>query len=190
MGLAFRFVPDEQGPLSRLFYGVLAAIILLAGLGGLVLAVVEGPIELIGPLITAVGALAAVLVDRARARKFQAEQTRREKLAPIYEGLISLARRAGDQDNTEFLTKATDRLMLWAPPPVIKAWNRWASHDDTEDEDEPTNLLLWEGVVREMRKDLGHKDDSLDRGDVLRLQVSDIHDAIARSERRQLGSGE
>jgi hypothetical protein len=45
-----------------------------------------------------------------------------------------------------------------------------------------TGILLYERVLREIRKDMGHKDRNLGTGDLQRLYITDLDDVIGPFE--------
>ena len=60
-------------------------------------------------------------------------------------------------------------LLIWADAHVIKMWDEVESRLANTDEDPKKVLLMWDSLLREMRKDLGKDDSKLDDGDLVSL---------------------
>ena len=60
-------------------------------------------------------------------------------------------------------------LLIWADAYVIKMWDEVESSLANTDQDPKKVLLMWDSLLREMRKDLGKDDSELDDGDLVSL---------------------
>ena len=62
-------------------------------------------------------------------------------------------------------------LLIWADAHVIKMWDEVESSLANTDQDPKKVLLMWDSLLREMRKDLGKDDSELDAGDLVSLTL-------------------
>jgi hypothetical protein len=155
----------------------------LLGLGGwAVVRGVEADPSVVGSFATALGAIIAVVIQRSREKRQELEQSHREKLAPIYEELLDTMRdfeSRGEAENEAFFKRLQTKLLLYGPTPVIQEWLAWRRLGETLSEPNITLVLTWERVLRAIRKDLGHDDTDLQPGDLLRVFVNDLDEALA-----------
>jgi hypothetical protein len=166
------------------------AIIVLAGW-----AVIEGvraEPSIVGSLATALAAVVAVVVQRDRENRREVQQAHREQLAPLYEDLFERFYNAADfsdEAQKEFIEKMQRKLVLYGSDHVLARWVTWLrsmpGDDEERDENDPRVLLDWERVLLAIRRDLGHKNEGIDTGDLLRVYVTDIDHHIAAWNARQ-----
>ena len=107
-------------------------------------------------------------------------------MAPVYEELLDIMRRQMEQGSDggkvapELLAFMAElkgkQLLLGASSEMIQAFNRWSATADRGDS--VGVLFAWEDLLYAIRKDLGHKDTALGRGDLLRLSITDIDDHL------------
>ncbi len=111
-------------------------------------------------------------------------QQHNQKKIPVYEDLIHFmfktlfAKKMGEEPPTEqdmlkFLSDFTPKLIVWGSQSVIKSY---ASFKDfsSKGAPDPQIVYLFEDVMFAIRKDLEHKDTTLQKGDLLRLFITDI----------------
>ena len=67
------------------------------------------------------------------------------------------------------LLKYKKMLLIWADAPVIKMWDEIESSLANTDQDPKKVLLMWDRLMREMRKDLGKDDSGLAVGGLVSL---------------------
>ena len=115
----------------------------------------------------------AVIIQELRARK-----------TPIYEEFIStlyrvvFANKIGEEPMSEeelvkFFANYTEKLTIWGSDDVIKAYRRFRMASVANEL--PTNsMFLYENLLFEIRRDLGHKNQGFKRGTLLGLFVNDI----------------
>jgi len=78
------------------------------------------------------------------------------------------------------MTSLQDKLLIWGPAPVVRAWAQ--AMRIFESDPEPTDALpAYAGLLRAIREDLDHDDSQLDTRDLLRLFVTDIDDHLPLS---------
>lgn len=120
----------------------------------------------------------------------------RDKKIPIYEELISFffsilsAEKLGKKPPSEkeiidFLNKFTQKLIVWGSDEVIAKYKsfRNASIEAATNPQENmgvASLLKFETLLLAIRKDLGHKNNGLKRGDVLALHINDIEEVLGK----------
>lgn len=189
-------VPPPPGSASRIGVALagVATVVLLVGFGWAVVIGLNKAPNVVGALVTALGAVLAVVFGRLQEKRLDREQQRRERLAPMYEKLLEQAhpdppqpgkRRKRGNDPTTFFRDLHRNLILYAPEPVVQAWTAWSTHepadadDEDEDEDDPTYLYLWEDLMFAIRKDLGTSRGNLGRGDLLRIYIPGLTDAAS-----------
>jgi hypothetical protein len=165
--------------------GAIALLVLLAGaVGGVIWLIVRG-IEsnpsVVGSLATAAGAVVAVVAGRSFDKRRELRQAHRERIAPLYEELIDVIRNIEDHEEAElekFFKDLAGKLIMYSPAHVIKAWIALSRHTWLQDGTDRPGMLLVEGLLRQIRKDMGHHDRSLGLGDLQRLYVTDADDVL------------
>jgi hypothetical protein len=168
---------SEQSTVSAAFYGVLAIVLAIGALYIVYLGARAAP-SVIGALVTASGAVAAVVAGRAYETRKTVEQARRERIAPVYERLMemlySIAR--GQTTGPElqaFYDELSKTLLVWGPPPVIKAFNTWRV-EINEHGDKPREMAnSLERLLYALRDDIGVSSSELERGDLARVWIND-----------------
>lgn len=109
------------------------------------------------------------------------------KKIPIYEKLINFifkvlfAEKTGEnplseQEIIKFLTEFTPALIIWGDDEVIKSFClfRDKAVNMASGKSDPNILFFVEELWLTMRKDLGHKDKKIQKGDLLSLFITDI----------------
>jgi hypothetical protein len=132
--------------------------------------------------------------DRRRA----IEQTAREQKLGVYDELLQFwleLTLSADEFTPEELVERwknfnRERLhtvVLWLPEPVLAAYNRFRSTTVPGElaADSYDLIFAFEDLLLAIRKDLGHSNAGINRGDLLRLWINDVDDALLAS----LGSG-
>lgn len=129
----------------------------------------------------------AVLVQRDREMRVEAQRAHWEAIGPVYEGLM--ARFTGDAgglhedegaEPDKFFKDAQRKLLLYASSPVIREWVKLRINVSDEDSDDENldGLMAFEDFVLAIRKELGHNNSALERGDTLRVYVNDVDAAV------------
>lgn len=73
-----------------------------------------------------------------------------------------------DDDLMQKMIAIKKSLMIWASPEVLKAWIDIQRTADVNQSPEAA-ILKWENLYRLIRKDLGHNDSSLPKGELMGL---------------------
>jgi len=108
------------------------------------------------------------------------------KKIPIYEELINFSfttlfaekagqKRLSEQQMIQFFAKYIPKLVVWGDDSVIKSFFVFRDTAGSNPDDASAKILFaFEDVVLNIRKDLGHKDTHIKKGDILGLFVTDI----------------
>lgn len=130
------------------------------------------------------------------------QQQIREKKTPVYEKYIGVAfdiiwssqdRPIQEQNDlsrrrqqggapkakvpnpVELLQELTPDLIIWGTDEVIVSWSEFRKAAANPNKDNPMEILLvFEAFMSAVRKDLGHKDDLLKKGDLLKIFINDM----------------
>jgi hypothetical protein len=166
--------------------GYALAVVGLIGLGAwaFLQGIQEEP-AVLGALATAASAIVVVSLQQRAQRRDAIKEARREQLVPLYEGITTqmrtLAKAPSPTPELEaFMAMLQDKLVIWGPAPVVKAWVD--AIRVFESEPDPSDALLaYATLLRAIREDLDHDDSQLDTRDLLRLFVTDIDDHLPPS---------
>ena len=114
------------------------------------------------------------------------EQQIRERKSAIYEefllfwfrtlqSLKSSGAESPTDEQVKFFVDFTPKLITWGSDEVIKKYTEFRRKFTTGEAVLGPNILFdFENLMLEIRKDTGHSNQSLQRGDLLRLFISDI----------------
>ena len=146
-------------------------------------------------------AVFTLVVSQRADRLRTIEQTVRERKLPLYDELIHFwmetILKADEFTVAEmaerwrkFNLETIHTLMLWMPEPVLLEYNRLRSTlldygESGIPEGSYEVIFSFEDLLLAMRKDLGHSNEGIGRGDLLRLWINDIDDALAPAEDKQ-----
>lgn len=172
----------QDTPNKRLMaLGAFGFLLVVATGGALIYSLVLDP-AIAGPVAGAIGVIAVAVVQRRWEKKQELERSRREQMSPIYERLVGILRESpGKEETSEFFKDLTTKMLLYGPAPIIKEWIefRLRGMSTADDPTNPTSLLNYEKLLLLVRKDLGHDDSKLKRGDLLRIYVNDFDEMYA-----------
>ncbi|MHB8808187.1 MAG: hypothetical protein ACYC59_11500, partial [Anaerolineaceae bacterium] len=146
--------------------------------------------DLASALITASGTVIVVFlssyVGKYFERKKEIENRQREKKIEVYEEFMQKwfeklvenkkqEKSFSDDEFIKFLSKFTQKLILWGSDKVVKKYSQFRKQSlNTETSDPTLTLYSFEEVLLEIRKDIGHSNSSLIKGDILTLFINDI----------------
>lgn len=138
-------------------------------------------------LISVITLTASQRADRRRA----IEQSVRERKLPLYDELIrfwmDMSLSADELTENEmaerwrkFHHERLHTLLLWMSEPVLAAYNRLRGLVQAGQTEGSLDLIFaFEDLLLAVRKDLGHSNEGIERGDLLRLWINDVDDALA-----------
>jgi hypothetical protein len=146
--------------------------------------------DLTGIIITASVAILVAVITAVAGKLYEQHLKIRDELrakkAPIYEKHIAtffklllapkITGKAPNQEEAAVAFAAVaEQMIVWGSADVIKAWNNFKTAAQTSQ-----GIDLLEGIFTAMRKDLGHDDQNLKKGELLRLFVNDLPPADRR----------
>lgn len=112
----------------------------------------------------------------------------RERKVPAYEGLLSsvfqmlmgdkIGKPISEKEMLKFFFEYNNKMMIWGSDAVLADWSKWrkmliASADSGGNGLVPA-MLQYEKLILSVRRDLGHKNAGLNRGDILALFINDL----------------
>ena len=142
------------------------------------------PSDLTGVIIAASVAILVTVITAVAGKLYEQHLKIRDELrakkAPIYEKHIATffkvllapkitGKALNQEEAATAFAGVAEQMIVWGSPDVIKAWNNFKAVAQTA---QGADLL--EGIFKAMRKDLGHEDKDLNKGDLLRLFVNDL----------------
>jgi hypothetical protein len=163
--------------------GFIIAFGLLGFAGWAIIRGVEKDPSVVGSFATALAAVVAVVLARVYEKRLEVQQAHRDKIAPQYQKLfehvsqMTPKKRGGNP--VDFYRKLSRDLLFYGSDDVVQTWLAWTRSVDPESDVTMADMLAWERVLFAIRKDLGHKNEGLQAGDLLRLYVNDIDEHLA-----------
>jgi hypothetical protein len=137
---------------------------------------------IIAGLVTVIG----YFISRSFERNKIIEQQIREKKLPVYEEFISFLfdvlksvnsdhPMSPEQMNT-FILEFNKKSIVWLSDESLKSFAKWknSAPQSNNNEDNIQYLFVLEELLLEFRKDIGHKNKNLKKGDLLRLFINDM----------------
>lgn len=166
--------------------------IAVAALAGLVvwafIEAVKAEPAVVGSVATAVVGLFGLLWQQRRSEEARLREAHRTRMTPVYDDLLkmfldNIGTGSGiDAEAEDFMKDLKGRqLLLGASTEMIRAFNDWQrSAVAAQAEDNAvTAIFAWEDLLRAIRRDLGHNDSDLQRGELLRVFITDIDEHAA-----------
>lgn len=189
--------PSERNTVILILAGVLAlaGCVFLLYLGAKYVVTVIGSLEkeLAAAIVAASGTIlasvAAIIINQNRAKRREIEEAQRPNKIIAYkkfmELMTTILKKGKEEDFLKdgvlppdleemFLCLQSD-MIVWASPGVIKAYEEFkrdAQVADTSTQHKHV-LLFWDDILQQIRKDLGHKNTGLKRGDLIKLFLQD-----------------
>lgn len=164
-----------------LFYLIKWLILVFSGIQKEVAAAI---VATVGTILVSV---ISVTVGKYYERKRSIEQELREKKIPMYNRFVEFfinfmmsekltGKQMGEKDALAFFNKFTQEIMVWGSDEVVSLWSSYRRIFINPDNGETSynNLFEFEKLLLAIRKDTGHKNKGLKRGDLLGLFVNDI----------------
>lgn len=141
---------------------------------------------IIAAAATILAGIGAVIFSQQRTKTREIAESHRPKKVELYTKFVkkvmevmqkskeensddSLIEDAGLQ---QFFEEFTTDLILWGSPSVIRAYHKFRK-DSTSGDAEINIVAVMDDVMRTMRKDLGHSDWTLQRGEIIKLFLRD-----------------
>jgi uncharacterized membrane protein YfbV (UPF0208 family) len=153
---------------------------------------VQAEPAVVGAVATAVLGVAGVVWQQRQSEKARLREAHRDRMTPVYHELL---KRVGQQvgresqepteEMAEFMRDLKSRqLLLGAPKEMILAFNRWEREAKAaqQKKDNIALVFAWEELLRAIRRDLGHDDSGLPRGELLRVFMDDLDQFLPELE--------
>lgn len=147
----------------------------------------ELAIAIVAAAATGLVSVVSIVLGRVVEFRGKTKELNREKKVPVYEDLISFMMRLlmgqkvgkapSEAEIVEFMLEFTQRLMVWGSDEVLVSWVKFRklALDTERMKSNPMELMLiFEGLVKDIRTDLGHSNTGIGSGDVLSLFVNDL----------------
>lgn len=124
-------------------------------------------------------------------RNRQIKEKQREKKIPAYEDFskfvfqILLATKMDEEISEEKMMESMmefiHHIIIWGSDDFIQSFGEWKTEIQGSDDTQASplgQLAFFEDLILAMRRDLGHEDEEFERGDLLRLFITDIDDYL------------
>lgn len=142
---------------------------------------------IVAALGTAVVTLLSVLATRVFERRGAVERAQQERRIPVYEEFVSgLLQFFGktiqepevdhSADVTKLMAAFTEKVIIWGSDDVVQLWGRYQYQIRAAqtDEQRAEMTFMLEQLLLGLRRDLGHANKKLGRGDLLKTFITDI----------------
>lgn len=143
---------------------------------------------------TMIVAVLTVVIAKYYERKQEIENQQREKKIEVYEQfmekwfdkLLVMSQNKDksknvldDEEFVQFLSEFTRKLILWGSNSVVKKYSFFRQGSLTPEQNSSPYAILYnfEQVLFEIRKDIGHSNQTLKSGDLLTLFINDLQQA-------------
>jgi hypothetical protein len=189
---------------SQIFIGLLSIIFLSAVFGALIwvgykfLSSIDSGVS--AAIIAAAATIAVSLISIVLAKVYESRQAVereiRENKIPVYEEFLNfmsrvlhgekVGKKPSDEEMVIFMIEFNQKMMVWGSDSVLSAWRDWRKTIVPSDESIDGAWRLaemmhsYENVIYAIRKDLGHKNEGLKKGDLLRLFINDYDEFLGR----------
>lgn len=142
-------------------------------------------VAIIAAAATVLAGLGAVALSQQRTKTREIAESHRPQKIDLYTRLIKkvmeVIHKHKDDKSEDALVKDTELeqffqdfttdLVLWGSPSVVRAYSK--SRDASKKASSPSSIVLMDDVIRAMRRDLGHSDWLLQRGELIKTFLRD-----------------
>lgn len=175
---------------------LIAGVSLTAWLGYRFLASIDSDISVaaIAAAATVLVSVLSIVLGKIYESRQVVEREIRENKIPIYEEFLSfmsrllhgekVGKKPTDEEMLAFFIEFNQKMMVWGSDSVLSAWGEWRktiapmSGDDADPRNLAKMMHGYENIIYAIRRDLGHKNNGLAKGDLLRLFINDYDDFI------------
>lgn len=130
---------------------------------------------------TVIVSVLSLVIGKYIEKKKEIENSLREKKIPVYEEFVQFTFKVFNHEidfakNPEKANKGfmdiTQKLIVWGSDEVV---NKWILYRNNSQSSSPKNILFdMENLLLAIRRDLGHKNYSMIKGDLLSMFVKDV----------------
>jgi hypothetical protein len=156
------------------------------------------------PIITAVISLISILCQKSWELRYKTEQQIKNKKMKLYSDIISeisyffsktpssldmqtpdpdLAKDFEKKKSIRFakvMLELNHKIIAWGSDDVLKAWSEIKKTSYNQDTNPNNIMFAIEKLIYAMRKDLGHKNYNLFKGDILSLWFNDVNSVLSK----------
>jgi hypothetical protein len=149
-------------------------------------------IAIIAATATVCVSVISIAIAKAYESRALIKRELREKKIPVYVDLLEFMSRIlmgskignepSEGEVLKFLFDFNQRFMIWGADDVVAAWSklrRTIVHEAIVKANPQAVMFLYEQLIMAIRRDLGHKNKNLGRGDILALFLNDIDQFIS-----------
>ncbi|MCM3541329.1 hypothetical protein [Priestia endophytica] len=157
---------------------------------------------LITGLLAIVATSLTITIPKYLEKKMEIEEHLRDKKSDTYKELVEflftilmgtkMGKTLTDKDIVEIMSSFTENLILWGSEDVIKRYKDYRTHFATREIGVKTTMReieIMEGLLLAIRKDMGHKNKKLVRGDILSLFINDLEKTMEDLKQNDLKTG-
>lgn len=133
-------------------------------------------VSIISALLTKMMEKRAEIRKEQREKKIEAYNQALDMLMRIFSRNSEEFTPATHEEMVSFFHKFTRQLIPWGSDGVLKAFSDWKSHMVSltgSDQGLKESMFQFEKILFEIRKDIGHSNHGLQRGDILRIFILD-----------------
>jgi hypothetical protein len=164
--------------------------------GGALIRMIEGtPSEtataIIAGAVTVAVSITTLLVTKYLESRDRIRYENRARKIPVYEELVSFffailyrdrlrLKRMSDAELAKHFVDSAERVILWGSDDVVRDYVRFrqAAIESSEGGPPEESMVTLEDLLYSVRRDLGHANAGLRRGDLLNMFINDIRDRI------------
>jgi len=147
---------------------------------------------IIAAMATVIVSVISIMVAKYYERKLVIEQEIRQRKIPMYEEFIAFLftvlmsdktgeTKPSEQEMMAFFNKFTQKITIWGSDEVLLEWSRYRQASVDNPDDVTNTLFRFEQLLLAIRKDTGHSNTNINRGDILRLFINDV-DSILQQD--------
>lgn len=134
---------------------------------------------------TIIVSVVSITIGKYYERKLIIEEELRQKKIPMYVEFVGfwfklimvekIGRKITEKELIEYFNKFTQQLLIWGSDGVVKQWSELRGLTiNASDASNFNNMFEFEKLLYEIRKDIGHKNKGLNKGDLLGLFINDL----------------
>lgn len=139
-----------------------------------------------------------ITIPKYLEKKMEIDEHHREQKSGMYKELLEflfklfmgpkIDKSLSQEEIVEFMARFTENLILWGSEDVITKYRAYRIHYLQRELGTKTTMKeieILENLLLAIRKDMGHKDKKLIRGDILSLFLNDIDQIIEEHKREE-----